>query len=331
MMNRWNQILAALLVVQIALGFVMLWPRPAASGAEIGPLLPEFNAEEVVSLTVTDSDGNHVTLTKASEGWVLPEADDYPADDEKVSSLLEKIEGLKTDRQVTRTESSHKRLKVAEDDFVRLIELKLADGETHKLFVGSSPRTGATHVRADNRPETYLTADLPSYEVNARPVRWIDTLYYTIPQTTTVAITLKNGNGEFEFERGDDGKWTMKGLAEDEKFGESAFNFLLGQATSLRMTDPIGREEEDWFGLDQPQAVVTLKTEDGQVHTLLIGAKGEEDNSYVAKWSESSYYVWVAEYTANNFLDKTRDDFIEAPPTPTPQPDSGSAEESTGG
>jgi hypothetical protein len=64
---------------------------------------------------------------------------------------------------------------------------------------------------------------------------------------------------------------------------------------------------------------VTLKSADGQAHTLLIGAKNEENNNYIAKWSSSPYYVWVAEYTATNFINKTHADFIEAPSTPTPE------------
>lgn len=317
-MNRRNQVLSALLAVQIVVGIVVFWPRAAVSGAEAGPLLDGFSADQVVSMTITDADGNHVTLVKGSEGWGLPEADDYPVDGDKVSSLLDKIESLQTDRQVTRTESSQKRLKVAKDDFERLIELKQVDGSTYQLYVGSSPRASATHVRAGDRPETYLTGELASYEANATAARWIDTIYYTVPQTTTVALTLKNGNGEFEFERVEGDEWTMKGLAEGEKFNQASFNSLLGQVTSLRLAEPIGRKEEDWFELDQPQIVVTLKTEDAQVYTLRVGAKDDgENNYYVAKWSESPYYVWLAEYLINNYLGKPRDNFIEAPPPPT--------------
>ncbi|GAB4529813.1 MAG: hypothetical protein Kow0063_07260 [Anaerolineae bacterium] len=324
-MTRWNQVLSVLLVIQIVLAIAMLWPQSTVSSAEAGPLLPGFDAGQVVSLTLTDSEGNHVTLAKASEGWVLPEAGDYPADGEKVSSLLDKLGSIQTNRQVTRTASSHKRLKVAEDDFVRLIEFALANGETHKVFVGSSPRTSATHVRADNQPETYLTADLPSYEVSASAARWIDTLYYTVPQTDTVALTLENENGRFEFER-DGEQWVMAGLDSDEEFDQSAFNSLLGQVTSLRMLEPIGKEEEPSFELDQPRATMTLKMGDGQTHTLYVGAKEEEGARYVAKWSESPYYVWIAEYTADNLMNKTRQDFIAEPatPTPTPETDSGS-------
>jgi hypothetical protein len=319
------------LVVQIALSVVVFWPQSTVSGAQAGPLLGDFKADDVVSVTIHDAEGNLVTLARQETDWVLPDADDYPANGEKISSMLDKVEGIQTNRQVTRTESSHKRLQVADDDFVRLVELKLAGGQTHKLYLGSSPQASATHVRADDRPETYLTADLPTYDVNATSASWIDTLYYTVPQTATVALTLKNTNGEFQFERAEGDQWTFQGLPENGVFNASTFTALLEQATSLRMLDPIGREEQDRFGLGDPQGVVTLKTQDGKTHTLRIGAKGEDNDNYAAKWSESPYYVWLAPYVADTFLQKTRDDFIQPPATPEPQAGSTPAPESPAG
>lgn len=330
-MNRRNQILGVLLVAQIVIGILVFWPRTAITSAEVGPLFEDFDAEKLVSLNIADSDGNRVVLEKSSEGWVLPEAGDYPVSGETVSSLLEKIGKLKTDRQVTRTESSHKRLKVAEDEFVRLVELNFAGGETHTLYIGSSPQSGATHVRADDDPVTYLAADLPSYEVSASATRWIDTQYYTIPQTATVSLTLENENGEFEFERSGDDTWIMQGLTQGEELNAPVLNALLGQVTSLRLVEPIGKEEEEWFELDQAQAVVTLETEDDKVYSLRLGTKSEDDNNYVAKWSESPYYVWVPEYTATNIIDKTRDDFIELPPASLPEATEGATPAGSGG
>jgi hypothetical protein len=317
-MNRRNQILGALLVAQLVLAVVVFWPRSTVSGAEAGPIFADFKADDVVSMSITDAEGNQVVLAKDGDSWVLPGADDYPADGEKITSLLQKIEKIQADRQVTRTESSHRRLQVAADDFVRRIDLELSGGQTYKLYVGSSPQSSATHVRADGNPETYLTGDLVSYDVNARSAGWIDTLYYTLPQTTTVALTLKNPNGEFDFTRDAEGQWTLQALAEGEVFNEAAFSSLLSQATSLRMVEPIGREAQAAFKLDAPQAVITVQTDDGQSYTLQIGALREEDNSYVAKWSESPYYVYAAQYTGESFVNKTREDFIQPPATPTP-------------
>jgi hypothetical protein len=318
-MNRRNQILSAVLAVQLVLAVVVFWPRSTAAGAEAGPLLENFSPGDVVSLTIKDADGNQITLAKDSDSWVLPEADNFPANGEKVSSLLDNIGKLQTDRLVTRTQSSQKRLQVADDDFVRLVELTLADGQAHKVYLGSSPSSGATHVRADNQSETYLTADVRTYDVGASGTSWVDTQYYTVPTTSTLSLSLKNANGEFEFDQASDGTWTLKGLSGDEQFKQSTFDTLLTQATSLRMVEPIGKEKQASFGLDKPQALVTIKTQGGQTYTLAVGAKEEDSNNYVAKWSESPYYVRVAQYTAETFVNKTRDDFIQPPPTATPE------------
>ncbi len=315
-MNKQNQILSLILVIQIALGVVLFWPRTVASEAESGPLFADFKPTEVTSLTIRDGEGNRILLAKEGDEWVLPEAGGYPADGEKITSLLEKVEGVQTNRLVTQTEASHKRLKVAEDDFNRLLEFTPPDGSRHQLLVGSSGGANATHIRADDQSEVYLTGDLNAWEMDVQASAWIDTLYFTLPQTATIALTLENENGTFEFEKEGE-SWLMKGLADEKTFNESSLTTLLNQAISVRMTAPIGTEEQAAFGLDKPEAVVTLKTEE-KTYTLRVGAK-DDDNNYVFSSSESPYYVRVAEFVGSNFVNKTRADFLELPPTPTPE------------
>ncbi len=318
-MNRLNQILIAVLAVQVVLAAVIFWPRSAASSVA-GPLLPDVTAADVTNVVISDPDGNVVELARSGEGWVLPRAGDFPADGAKITPILDKLAGIKTNRLVTQTEASHKRLQVAADDFARLVELTEKDGAAYKLYLGSSAGASTTHVRADGRPEVYLTGDLSSWDVSAQASGWIDTLYYTVPQTATVALTLQNANGTFEFERQGE-TWTIKGLAEGETFSENNFSTLLGQVTSMQMMNPLGKEEEPAFGLDQPQAVVTLKTLEGdeeQTYTLQIGAQDEQDSSFIVKWSASPYYVQVASFNGTTFTDKTRDSFLQPPPTAEP-------------
>jgi YD repeat-containing protein len=322
-MNRHNQILTIALAVQIVIAGLLLWrPWQAAAGSAAEPLVSGFTAANVARLTISDGDDNRIALAKQGDVWVLPEAGDYPVDSSKVAPLLEKLEELKTDRLVTQTSASHQRLQVANDDFSRLVEIELQDGTSHKIYLGSSAGGTSTHVRADDRNEVYLTNNLSSWDVNAQAASWIDPLYFTVPQTATVALVLENPNGTFEFEKeGED--WVMQGLAEDEKFNPNSLTSLLSQASSVQMTTPIGTEEQPDFGLEQPQAVVTLKTQEGDQqkdYVLRIGAKSPDDNSYVASSSESPYYVRVAEFTGNNFVEKSREDFLELPPTPMPEP-----------
>lgn len=329
-MSRTNQILAAALAVQIVLVAVAFWPKSASvAGGE--SLLAGLEAEQITQLTISDGTGDQVKLAKEMGSWVLPEADDYPCTENKVPEFLEKIVALKTNRLVTQTPASHKRLKVADDAFERRVELELADGTTRLLYLGTSPSYGAIHVRADGQNEVYL-ASLSASDAGVNASNWVDTLYFSVTQDQIVALTVENGNGSFDFEKDDAGTWMMRDLAADETLNENNVSGLVSRIASLRMLRPLGKTEQNDYGLQEPSAVVTIQTRDGEVNTktyaIRVGAKSDEaaganeDNSYVVISSESPYYVRMGEYVVRDFVEKMRDDFLELPPTPTPEPTS---------
>jgi len=315
-MMKWhNQILAGILVVQIILSVVVFWPRSAATSAS-EPLFPNLKAGDIVALTIADADGKSVQLKKVGEAWVLPDADDYPAQADKITPLLDKIVGLTTGRLVTRTDASHKRLQVSPNGFVRRIEFETADGTKHTLYLGSSPSYGATHFRVDGQSETYLTSDISTWETDATATTWVDAVYLNVPQDKVTKMTLENSNGKFAFTKDDKGKWTMAGLSADETLNEGKVTALIRQAASVNMVRPLGKEEQAAYGMDEPNAVVTLETGDKSI-ILRVGAQDPADKSYVVISSESPYYVRVSEYNVKDLVEKTRDDFLQAPPTPT--------------
>jgi hypothetical protein len=315
-MKRHNQILAGILVIQIILGIAVFWPRSAATGAS-EPLFPKLAAGDIVALSIMDADGNSIILRQVTGNWILPDADDYPAQADKITPLLDKIVGLTTGRLVTRTDASHKRLQVAPDDFVGRVDFETADGTKRTLYLGSSPRYGATHFRVDGQSETYLTNELSTWETKADAASWVDTAYLSVPRDDITKMTLENTNGTFTFTK--DGEvWTMAGLAADETLDENKVTALIQQAASVNMVRPLGKEEQAAYGMDEPNAVVTLEAGDKTI-TLRVGAKDPDANSYVVISSESPYYVRVSGYSLNNLVENTRDDFLQAPPTPTPE------------
>jgi hypothetical protein len=323
-MNKQNRILAGILILQLLVGAFVLWPRPSASGGEGQSLFPGVEVDRIVGLAITDADGETIQLAKRPDGWVLPDAGDYPCQEEKVTPLLTKIVGLKADRLVAQTSSSHKRLMVAADGFERQIEFELTDGSQHRLYLGTSPSFGAAHVRADNQDEVYLTSDLSSQDAGVQATAWVDRIYFSVPQEEVVALTLENANGRFEFVKDGD-SWTMKDLAAGETLNTNIVESLVNRTASVSLLYPLGKEEKDIYGLQEPKAVVSILThndEDGdRTYTLRVGAKYAEDKSYVVASSESPYYVRVAEFTAKDWVEKTRDGFLELPPTPTPAPE----------
>lgn len=327
-MKRYQQILGAVLVLQIALVAVVFWPRTTASGDEGGVMLEGVETTDVVALTIKDMDGKEIELRKSGDTWVLPNSGDYPVQADKVTGLLDKLVAITTGRLVTRTADSHKRLQVAADDFMRRIEIETLDGERRVIYLGSSPSYGAIHVRAEGENETFLTNEVSSWEANTAESSWIDTGYVSVDSETLVAVTLQNPNGQWSFEKDAEGNWTMVDLPAGETLNTNNVTSVVNQASRINMVRPLGQEEDPDYGLDQPTGVVTLRTTEGTI-TVEIGAQSAEDNSYVVKSSDSPYYVRVSEYGVKSLLDKTAGDFVVAPTpvpeevTPTPEGDTG--------
>lgn len=57
MLTRNQQILSGLLILQIILAAVLLWPRRAETAAS-EPIFPELEAEQVETLVIRDDEGN---------------------------------------------------------------------------------------------------------------------------------------------------------------------------------------------------------------------------------------------------------------------------------
>jgi hypothetical protein len=330
LMSRLNRILVVLLVLQLVVAAVVLWPRSTASG-EGEPLLLGLESDRIVGLRITDGTGTTLQLARRDGAWVLPDADDYPILDDKVPPLLDKLVALRTDRLVTQTSESQNRLLVARDSFERLVEIELDDGSVQRLYVGTSPSYSATHVRAEGQDEVYLAQDLASRDVSALAADWVERAYLEIPRDEIVALSLRNANGRFAFEQvtGVDGNpvWVLEDIAEDESLNQSAVTTLISRAAYTTLLEPLGKEDKLEYGMGNPRAEVTVETqsEDGstKIYRLWVGAKSPLESSYVVLSSESEYYVKVSEFAVQDFVEKAREDLLEQPPTPTPASEEG--------
>lgn len=323
-MNRRQQILAGLLVLQLILIVVVFLPRGTTVAAGT-PLLADLKVEDISSLTIRDDQGNSIRLVRQADKWLLPEAGDFPADGGKITPALDKLLKAKIDRPVTQTEGSLARLQVADNRFVRQVELTTAGGTTRTLYLGASAGGSSVYARLAGKNEVYLARGLATWEIGADASAWIDTLYLSVPQTDVAGITLSNANGQMSFLKDAQGTWSLTDLAAGETPNSAAITGLLSQVSSLRMVRPLGKTDQPAYGLAQPSAVLTLTTrKDGQeqVRTLTVGAKDAGDNTYVVKLSDSPYYVRVSEYTVQDLVTKKRTDFLQLPPTPvvTPTP-----------
>ena len=311
MMSRLNQILLIILIIQVALGLYLFWPQSTTAGPGRS-LLVDFSADDVVGLTISDGD-NQLVLAKEGTGWVLPDKGDFPVNGETVMALLDKVQNVETGRLVTQTEGSHGRLQVAADTFNIRLDIARQDGSQDTLFLGSSAGAGANHVRANTQAEVYLTGEIAAFDANPQPATWIETLHFTTPQSTTVAITLENENGTFEFEKAGE-NWIMQDLADGETLDPNAITTLLNQSHSIRMTEPVGLiSEVGDLSEEEIRTTVLIQSDDQTIHRLQVGPQDSADNSYLFKTSTSPYYIRVSQFTGDNLVNKTREDFLQVP------------------
>jgi len=312
-MKRRDQILVLVLAIQIILSVVVFWPNPSATaGGE--PMFPDLKADDIVALIVGDDQGNKIALQKIDNHWIVADADGYPAAENKITPTLEKIVALNTGRLVTRTDASHQRLQVAADNFSRRVDFETTDGSGYTIYLGSAPHYAATHFRLRGQDETYLTSELAASVTNATSDRWIDTIYFSLDEDDLTQVTLENANGAYVFTPAEDWRWTLVGLTAEEELAQTQVNTVIEKAARVSLVEPLGKDEDASYGLDDPTAVVTMETIT-QTVTLKVGAQSPSSR-YFVKISESPYYVLVAEHNVEAFIENTRDSFLQLLPTP---------------
>jgi hypothetical protein len=315
-LSRFQWILAGVLVIQIILAVVVNLPHNTR--AESSPLVEDFDPAGIEDLVIENQSSPKLHLAKVNAEWVLPEAGDYPANADKVTEVLGKIQNINTNRLVTQTAASHNQLQVAQDNYIGRLTFTDSNGKPHTLYIGSSAGSGATHVRLDDMNQVYLTSELTSWEVTPTVSSWIDTTYITLEQDQLQTLRVENANGSFSFHKDESGKWTLDGLNEGEDLDSTGLETKINRLTTLRMLEPLGTSAQASWGLNQPLATAVFGLSDGTTVSIAVGAQRENGN-YGIKASNSPYYVDVAAATAETLINMDRASLL-LQPTATPAP-----------
>ena len=324
-MNRRNWILLIVLVVQVGLVARFYWPRPAQMAA--GPLLPTLVADQVTGVTIEDNTAS-VELVQVDWQWVLAGGGNYPATALSVTSFISDVLAVDTSRLVATSPGSYARLKVSDADFVRRVTLTSADGGEQVVYIGASPNAGAVHVRAAGSDNVYLADGALSGAARTDLAGWIDTTYVSLDPASVQEMTITNANGALKLVRDAGSQWTLADLTPDATLDPVALQTLASRIASISLTAPLSTTAEATWAMDTPAAVVTAVVSDTVAGpltvTLTLGAHDDANDSYVAKTSAADYYVRVAGFQVQDFVDAARDKFVTpaavAPVSPMPTP-----------
>ena len=321
-MSLQNKVLVGALVLQAIILIIVFWPSSSSLGS--GKLVAGLEDIQVTSVTISDSNANSIRLAHGPFGCVLPDADDFPCRTDKLTSFINRLVGLNTASLVAQTGESHRRLKVSDDEFVRTIDIQRMEGAPLRLYLGTSPRHGSVHVRSKDRNEVYLESTLAVSEASPRVSDWVDVVYFSVPQEQVVALTQENSQGLVQLEKNEGGEWALPEESLNETLAQWKAQSLVRKISSLRMHRPLGKEQLESYDLENPNAVLTIRTlaDDGSSGELVltIGAIDEQEDAYVVKSSESPYYVLMKEFVVRELVENGNKDLLEPPPEETPEP-----------
>ena len=136
--------------------------------------ISETNAETMLS--------TELVLNLAGDQWQISSAYDYPAEQLKVKSLLNKLLAIKLDKVIARRAENHSKLRASTTQHDRVITFKTKAQKTIKLYVGNG-KSGSVHLRLDGDDLVYRVKNISTWQdLSTSVTRLIDTSYVALKE-----------------------------------------------------------------------------------------------------------------------------------------------------
>lgn len=291
-------LLAGILVVQLIL--VGLVSIRSTGGESVEPFLA-VEPDSVTGLTITDSEGGEVTLSRTQSGWQL--ADGLPADSSKVDEVISALAGETVSWPVATSASSQERFEVTEEHHQRRVVFEV-DGEvTGEVYLGTSPGFRRVHARAADSEAVY-SIDFAVHQVPVKVDDWLDK---NLLRTEEISeVTLSDG---WRLTRDEEGEWLLDGSPADQEAARRVIDRLEGLSV-------LGLYDGDEEALSEPRSIDLVDAEGG--HRLTI-RHDENEDEYVLTSDGQEGAFNVAAYIAEQILIDAEE--LRPEPEAEPEPD----------
>jgi len=170
--NRSIALLSVLFAVQIAITANLYWPDPELEVVQSIPLtlLPPSTIDEI---HIADIHGNETRLRRGEFGWSLPELDNLPADDRKVSALLKIVSSSGHGAPVADSVAARQRFRVASYHYQRRLRIHSEGKVYDEIYLGTSPGFRRVHARNDETDAIY-SIGFNTFDASAIGNDWLD-------------------------------------------------------------------------------------------------------------------------------------------------------------
>ena len=189
--------LAAFLWVILAIGALFEAPNDDRHARMGTPIISDFVAlqDTLSAIRLTLADETY-TLARSADGWVMPEAANYPIRNDRIADLFAGLETLSYAETRTADPDKHALLGLDAPNLGGTgVEIALIDdtGDVAHAFI-TGRRNDQLYVRLPDRDQTYrASGDLPPFYAQSA---WLDFDILTIEPAAVKAVRLRDQTGE---------------------------------------------------------------------------------------------------------------------------------------
>ena len=292
-MTPLNKGLAGLLVAQLVL--VGLMSRPSVDTAYTSEPVLAFGSDAITGLEITGrtADGEapeSVALVKEGNHWQVASAEGYPADGEKVSTVLSSLSDMKTRAPIATQAANHPKLEVAEQKNTRRVKIT-AGAETVELYLGAGSGS-AVNVRKAGSDDVFSVRGFTAWSIGDQASRYFDTMYLQADKEAVDSLTVINDAGTFTLEK-DEAGWHVAGGEEGLLLDDSEVQSLLTAVTSVRMTAPAGKTDLPAWGMANGSRIEWTMGGEGQTDGAGYTIGAEVDGKTIVRADGNPFAVQV--------------------------------------
>ena len=173
MISKYNRILWPLLVAQIVITGIVYFYTGMLRGPEAPRMLLTLDGNSVETLRIIGPGEKSVLLERAKKSgeWGLPEFNGFPANSRAVVQLIDRLTNTELGMQVSKQADSFDRMKVADNNFERKVEIGKAS-EMKTIFFGSAPALRQAHARLSGEKIVYAVKFAPG-DIDLKASDWI--------------------------------------------------------------------------------------------------------------------------------------------------------------
>ena len=173
MIGKYSRILWPLLFAQIVITGIVYFYTGLLRGPEVPRMLLTLDSTNVETLRIIGPGEKSVLLEKAKKSgeWGLPEFDGFPANSQAVDQLIDRLTNTELGMQVSKQADSFDRMKVADNNFERKVEIGKSS-EMKTIFFGSAPALRQAHARLGGEKIVYAVKFAPG-DIDLKASDWI--------------------------------------------------------------------------------------------------------------------------------------------------------------